>query len=425
MLKKYAVPTFFTTVVISFSFIATSNTTKYESALVELDLAQNPDNPDLEYMHHEYTENKLDKIAFRQRTNNSFDINIISENVRNQSIVLKDINLLEFIPTIPKYLNNDYLRHIAIINQEWNRNQVSFDIDNEIKLGSQSISRVDIARNCLNSYLWELQLFNQQSDIIYHGWFEFPKPLYQSLFEKRNNKPFEFFENYLESWTPLESKIVDLTALRQSVFEQEIEFSDGSSKMYPMSGERKRKQKEIVFPHNYSSMTDFQSDSTRFASFSPPGIYNRSIPRETELSRFKKLTKIIRRETKTLLENKVRTELEFLFVGKKGLATNLIIGGLDPSEFPVLIEDRANDGMMYPMGIGNHLFYESYTEQQCRSSLTSPYYGLVTDDKHKWLDSHEIGIDGPLIHKDKHGNLHVWLLSFERHALIGHYVLKS
>jgi len=46
------------------------------------------------------------------------------------------------------------------------------------------------------------------------------------------------------------------------------------------------------------------------------------------------------------------------------------------------------------------------------------------DDEGKWLDSHEIGIDGPLLHLSEDGEtLHVWLLSFERHALVGHYSL--
>jgi len=41
------------------------------------------------------------------------------------------------------------------------------------------------------------------------------------------------------------------------------------------------------------------------------------------------------------------------------------------------------------------------------------------------LDSHYVGIDGPLLHWDKNDptKLHVWVLSFERHALIAHYVL--
>jgi len=50
----------------------------------------------------------------------------------------------------------------------------------------------------------------------------------------------------------------------------------------------------------------------------------------------------------------------------------------------------------------------------------------LTDEKGEFLDSHFVGIDGPLIHKDsKNQNiLHVWLLSYERHALVGHYTIK-
>ena len=78
------------------------------------------------------------------------------------------------------------------------------------------------------------------------------------------------------------------------------------------------------------------------------------------------------------------------------------------------------------MGIGNHPFYEDYASHEDQCSLTNPNFGLLLDENGKWLDSHSIGIDGPLLHLDKDDptKLHVWILSFERHALIAHYVLN-
>ena len=51
---------------------------------------------------------------------------------------------------------------------------------------------------------------------------------------------------------------------------------------------------------------------------------------------------------------------------------------------------------------------------------------VLLDENGKWLDSHTIGIDGPLLHLDENDPtlLHVWLLSFERHALVGHYTIQ-
>ena len=78
------------------------------------------------------------------------------------------------------------------------------------------------------------------------------------------------------------------------------------------------------------------------------------------------------------------------------------------------------------MGFGNHSFYENFVQHtQCKSE-SNPYYAYLTDAAGNWLDSHKIGIDGPLMHFDSVNNnrLHLWLLSFERHALVGHYTIE-
>lgn len=44
----------------------------------------------------------------------------------------------------------------------------------------------------------------------------------------------------------------------------------------------------------------------------------------------------------------------------------------------------------------------------------------------RWIDHHSFGIDGPVMHRDEHDPnlLHVELLSYERHALIGHFQVQ-
>ena len=56
----------------------------------------------------------------------------------------------------------------------------------------------------------------------------------------------------------------------------------------------------------------------------------------------------------------------------------------------------------------------------------SEFFALLTDENNNWLDSHYIGIDGPLLHWDENeeGLLHLWILAFERHAFVGHYTIK-
>ncbi|MBK6929710.1 MAG: hypothetical protein IPH12_02185 [Saprospirales bacterium] len=67
---------------------------------------------------------------------------------------------------------------------------------------------------------------------------------------------------------------------------------------------------------------------------------------------------------------------------------------------------------------------KTYEAHLRHSASNSPRFCLLTDSKNHFLDSHEAGIDGPLLHRDTAGQLHIWLLSFERHSLVGHYVVE-
>ena len=78
------------------------------------------------------------------------------------------------------------------------------------------------------------------------------------------------------------------------------------------------------------------------------------------------------------------------------------------------------------MGIGNHTFYETNDVHNSVHATDNQYYAMFLDREGNWLDSHTIGIDGPIFHfeDEERRILHLWLLSFERHALVGHYVIK-
>jgi hypothetical protein len=78
-----------------------------------------------------------------------------------------------------------------------------------------------------------------------------------------------------------------------------------------------------------------------------------------------------------------------------------------------------------PLGIGNSGFFESYEELLDHSPLQRPFYGLHLDAQDRWIDHHAVGVDGPLLHWDANdpSTLHFYLLSYERHALLNHFVL--
>lgn len=78
------------------------------------------------------------------------------------------------------------------------------------------------------------------------------------------------------------------------------------------------------------------------------------------------------------------------------------------------------------MGIANPSFYEKYAVANANEVSKNPYFGLILDIDGQWIDSHFFGIDGPLFFWDIENPkiLHVFILSFERHAYVGHYLLS-
>lgn len=238
-----------------------------------------------------------------------------------------------------------------------------------------------------------------------------------------NNKvPFETYQQPLENWVTPPAEKVDRAALRKVLDTLATQASDKSDASYPMTGERERKRKNMVAPAQFQTMCDLQTDAATFATFSPPGIYRRSDPRKTELGRFVVLEKALFTAIQSLASTDTLHEITLHF-NDPNRQTTLTIGGFNLKNLPRLAESEAHKGWQNSMGFGNHTFYETYAEHLKSPVQTNPYYAFLTDEQDRWLDSHSVGIDGPLLHVDSAhpARLHLWLLSFERHALVGHY----
>lgn len=401
-------------------------------SITELDDSQYPDNPDISIR------SRLDgmfshsKIKI-ERTGENFNLYILPNNENSDTVFLENIDLKKFIPSVPTHVKKDhYLTNLGIINQEWNRMQVNFKRDQFTVLNDtkerKALSRVDLARNCINAYLWELIFYTVEeykSAPVYHGWFNFPKDLYSQLFEEKNGLKYSDYQASLEEWVFPGSEKVNLEILRKSYAEKEVDFQDKDGEYYAEIGERKKKKMNILFPKNVTKIEDFLTDSTTYATFSPPGCYNQSSPRKTHLHRLAKLSSVTLNQTISNNANQDSlSELVLRFETSKD-TTLFVIGGIDMKTLPVLSANEAKNGYQMPMGIGNYSFYSNYSAIEATNQLESPYYAFLLDEHFNWLDSHEIGIDGPLLHWDQEGKLHLWILSFERHSFVGHYLLTT
>jgi hypothetical protein len=423
----------FTLVLFTLSCQTEANETNTTQKPVEYALLMNnlsdeayPDNPDIGYRSEVYDNDYL----------KSGNISVLDENLTisffaktTDTITFQNVQLNELMPTIPNHLKQDeYMSYVALINQEWNRNQVQFNAK-EFNATNKDITRVDIARNCINAYLWEVSVYKMEAgkEVPYtHGWFNFPKELYKYLFEKRNGVDFSTYRKPLENWVDVPSKEVRSDLLAKKVKEIPIDFSEQNTAMYPLEGARLKKFKEIIYPAKFKNMQDLENDSTLFATFTPPGYYNKADPRITQLGRIKNLQSIVLNKVTCQANNHELDELRLTFKDADDKrTTKLIIGGLDFSLLPHLSVANVNKAWRISMGFSNHPFYESYEEHLKWKSKSNPYYGYLTNEKNEWLDSHTIGIDGPMMHWDDKipNRLHVWVLSFERHAFVGHYII--
>ena len=409
-----------------------SNKKNWSIPVKQLSDVEYPDNPDISIRHKLYDQAVYSSLEIKKLDGGSYTFVKIPANEQTDTLILPNIHVMEWIPLAPKWLQSDeYLSYVALINQEWNRHQVRFYPGQfELRGGreSEKITRVDLARNCLNAYLWEFIIYAEEdgeTKPYYHSWFNFPKDLYADLFKQRNGIDYARYREPLENWLEPENKPINLDLLREVEREQELVFQSHNDALYPLLGERKKKSVNIIYPPKATKIQDFLTDKTRYATFTPPGFYNKKTPRVTELSRFAQLEKVIQRKITGKNPSKTPSqELELVFKrSTDGSLMRWVIGGLEFSKIPQRSLEALHQGWQMSMGIANHSFYESYEEQQANPSGNNPFYALLLDEKGHWLDSHKIGIDGPLFHFDQADSqrLHLWVLSFERHSFVGHF----
>ena len=431
----------------------------------ELTTAQNPDDPDLEICDSAYYFGHFSHSAiwFVQEDDKMdlFTIKLIPNNKDSDTIVISHVNLDEWIPTVPYYLRKDStLAKIAIFNQQFNRVQAKFEVKkDDLTFASRNeesgvITRLDLAKNCLHLPLWEIIAFHKLQDEkgetwdapVYHAWFNFPFELHTKLM-KRCGWSAEEARKYtaaLSTWGGLEptdaKSSIKLENLRVVMDEESLPVSILNDATYPMGeyDERFKKFKNVIYPRETTLISAYLNDSAEFASFQDPGVYNKSIPWKTELGRFKNPhheAKVKRTVSKNKKKSEcVEIELEFYRAENKREMTRLIFGGIDISKLDTLLYEDANKAKtQMPMGIANHSFTQSYKElsKPGNESADSPCYAMLLDRNDKWLNSHFKGIDGIMLHfgkkkaMDSDGPevLHIWLLSFERHALVGHFAI--
>jgi hypothetical protein len=353
------------------------------------------------------------------------------------AIELPDVDLAHFVAAVPPWVKTDpELTKIGLIDREWNRQQVSFRRDSPFVrvhdggdgFEQRALTRVDLARNCLNAGLWEVLLFTSEDGVerVYeHLWFTFPLGLYKQLFEQVNGLSYWDYWWSLEHWVSPAGTPVRLERLRSVEREWPMQAVPKWDEVPPARGEQLLKRRNVL-AGAVRTYRDWFTQSIRFASFIAPGRYSVAHPRETELQLLADFTGAVLRRIRVVEASRPLFEIELHFRDSQtGQASRLVFGGLDIQALPSTSPATYERGWQAPMGLGNPAFFESYEDLVVNPPRTRTFYGVHLDNDGRWIDHHAVGVDGPLLHRDATDPalLHLYLLAYERHALLTHLVL--
>jgi hypothetical protein len=99
-------------------------------------------------------------------------------------------------------------------------------------------------------------------------------------------------------------------------------------------------------------------------------------------------------------------------------------GGLDEQGFDGLFAKYPGvGGFSLPLGIGTPIIHAKAEERAAEVAEDRPRYLMILDAKGYHVDTHLTGVDGLYAWREagSPGKLHVWLVSYERIALIAHF----
>ena len=367
-----------------------------------------------------------------------FDFIFESTDPNVATIAFKGVDVSLYIPIRPEWTKTDLnLEIISLVDREWNRQQVSFPIDSphiEVTGGDgfekNHIFSAELARNCLNAGLWEVQLYTKENGkkaLYYQGWFEFPLGHYKEIFEAKNGISYWNHWYRLEHWVDPEGLKVELSKLREVITETEIVPLYNKNEKLVLSGEQLRKSRTLN-AKNVRCLGDFcvAEKNVQFARFIPPGRYSFKNPWNNEFERIAQVERAIHRKVRSPATSKILDEVEIIFRNTKtGEPQRFIVSGIDIDRLPQIPGEQYPQGLYMPMGIGVPPFYQTYQGLQKNPPYRSPYFSVLLDGHNRWINHHDVGIDGPVMHRDQRDPhlIHLYLLSYERHALVGHYMI--
>jgi uncharacterized membrane protein YdjX (TVP38/TMEM64 family) len=406
-------------------------------AVKEYTNAEYPEDPANRSVHFGKYNNRTLKLM-RHPDGVTFDFILGPTNADTARITWRDVDLRLMTPSLPEWTKTDPgLQRIALTDRQWNRQQVSFDRSSthlEISGGDgfeeKHLVSAELAKNCLNAGLWEVLLFVEEDGekkLYYQGWFTFPLGHYKEIFEANTGLPYWKHWYYLEHWFDPAGALIPLDKLRTIKAERTVAATFDRDEPASASGEQVRKRRTTIAENVRTWGDYYDGRKIRFAAFIPPGRYSVDHPWKNEFWRLRQFDRAILRDIDSPASSKTLHELELVFTGKTGATSRFFVSGFDLETLPALPMKDYPKGLYMPMGIGTPAFFQSYADLQKNPPDKNAFFSVLLDADGRWINHHEVAIDGPVLHRDadKPYLVHVYLLSYERHALIAHLVTDT
>ncbi len=408
-------------------------------AIAEYSSKTYPDNPAILSDHHNHNRYSYQQVILKKIKGSHFTFILVPANKKSATIRIENIDVSLMTPSIPSWIKNDpNLIRIALTDRQWNRQQVSFAPSGahiNIKGGDgfqkQHTIDVELAKNCLNAGLWEILLYNKEGGrkkLYYQGWFTFPLGYYKQLFE--NNTYLSYLKHwyYLEHWFDPQNTVVPLNKLRHVISSQKLNLKFDPKESVIARGEQINKKKGIITKNPINTFQDYYKNSVKFSTFVPPGIYRKDKPWSNKYYLIEKpVQATLNSIVSPAYPNKILQEIVITYLDKKGKKISFYLSGIDLNTLPKLDINHYNQGNLYLMGIGTAPLEETYSHLVQHPPNKSAIFSVLLTQTNEWINHHDVAIDGAIVFLDKYNSnqLHLYLVSYERQAVISHYTLGA
>ena len=383
----------------------------------------------------------FDHVSLVPKSGSIYDIKLKDQ--EGKGLELLDVDLRIFIPKIPKIVKGDeLLTKLTLLQRELNRNDTIF---RNTEYGDYTIN---VSNNCLRCGLWEVYVTRNTGDNtgkIFHGWFEFPMPLYQRLFKEVNGFDLAPYETTLQHYQRPDGNTIDFAFLREIKETKEIPVSDinlhHDSRISRM-GEQKAKAKLIVNSglHKYGDIYEKKNQPIKLMQFDEPGIYKKKKLMKFDFSFLARPEKVEFKKAYNKKIDKTFNELEISFpygnrnvfiknwpflINRDGL--KLVLGGWNLEDIPLASERPvpASQFARFTFGTGTPDIYVTYEHRLEDLDKSNNVYLFMTDKNNKYVDNHTLGIDQVYITRFPNGELLLYLVSYERIMLVAQWNLKA